>query len=136
MSSSPLWSALAAASLIVAIGGCREADEPHPTGAVLYRQYCASCHGVDGRGDGPVASQLSEDPPDLTAIAERHGGRFDVAEVLAIIDGERLVAAHGPREMPVWGVVFDQDLKDSPYPLRTRLLRGQVLADYLRDIQR
>jgi hypothetical protein len=54
---------------------------------------------------------------------------------MAVIDGKRFVAEHGPREMPVWGVVFDAELKDQPYPQYTGLLRAQVLADYLRSLQ-
>jgi mono/diheme cytochrome c family protein len=122
--------------LLSVAAGCREEEAPHPTGAILFRQYCASCHGVDGRGDGPVAPSLRTEPPDLTTIAQRAGGQFDLKQVMAVIDGERLVAAHGPRTMPVWGVVFDQELADSPYGTRIRLLRAQVLAEYLRDLQR
>lgn len=35
-------------------------------GAPLYAANCAACHGVDGRGDGPLASRLRVRPPDLT----------------------------------------------------------------------
>lgn len=31
-------------------------------GAVLYRQYCAQCHGAQGKGDGPAASGLDPKP--------------------------------------------------------------------------
>jgi hypothetical protein len=55
--------------------------------------------------------------------------------VIAVIDGKRLVAEHGPREMPVWGAIFDEELKDFPYTGYTVLLRAQVLADYLRSRQ-
>jgi hypothetical protein len=52
-----------------------------------------------------------------------------------VIDGRRLVAAHGPRAMPVWGVIFEEELKDQSYPHYTGLLHARVLADYLRSIQ-
>ena len=35
--------------------------------------YCASCHGLDARGNGPAAFVLKTTPPDLTALAKRHG---------------------------------------------------------------
>jgi mono/diheme cytochrome c family protein len=108
----------------------------HPTGEALYVRYCASCHGLDGRGNGPVAPALQQPPPDLTTMAQRSGGRFDERQAMAVIDGERLVEAHGPRQMPVWGVVFDEELKEEPFGTRVRLLRAQVLAEYLRTLQR
>lgn len=117
------------------LSGCSREQVTHPSGEVLYHRYCASCHGVAGKGDGPLAASLRKSPTDLTTLARRAGGRFDEAAVMAVIDGKRLVAEHGPREMPVWGVVFDEELKDQPYTQYTGLLRAQVLADYLRSIQ-
>jgi mono/diheme cytochrome c family protein len=117
------------------LGGCAREPGTHPSGEVLYHRYCASCHGVAGKGDGPLAASLRKPPTDLTTLARRAGGRFDEPSVIAVIDGKRLVAEHGPREMPVWGVIFDEELKDQPYTGYTVLLRSQVLADYLRSIQ-
>jgi mono/diheme cytochrome c family protein len=77
-------------------------------GADLFVRYCASCHGRDARGTGPVAEALSVPPADLTRIAARRGGRFEPSEVAAYIDGRTDVIAHGRREMPVWGRAFDE----------------------------
>jgi hypothetical protein len=123
--------------LVVAVllNGCTREQGTHPPGEVLYHRHCASCHGVAGKGDGPLAASLRKLPPDLTTLARRAGGQFDEATVMAVIDGKRFVAEHGPREMPVWGVVFDEELKDQPYTQYTGLLRAQVLADYLRSLQ-
>lgn len=118
----------------VLLAAC-ERQVAEPSGAALYQQYCASCHGIDGRGTGPVVPSLRQPPPDLTTIAQRSGG-FDERAMMAIIDGERLAQAHGPREMPVWGVIFDKELEDAPYGQRVRLLRSQILAEYLRSLQR
>ena len=74
-------------------------------GARAFRTYCASCHGPAGRGDGPVATQLRQTPPDLTQFSARNGGVFPSVRLGRIIDG-RDVAAHGIREMPVWGDAF------------------------------
>ena len=54
---------------------------------------------------------------------------------MAIIDGRRSVAAHGSREMPVWGAVFEEERKGQPYPGYTGLLQSRLLTDYLRSIQ-
>ena len=114
--------------------GCRPTVEESPPGVALYARYCASCHGTAARGDGPVAAALRSPPPDLTTLARQPHG-FDDAGLIAVIDGRRLVAAHGPREMPVWGAVFDQELAGQPHAERVTLLRAQVLADYLRTLQ-
>jgi hypothetical protein len=54
---------------------------------------------------------------------------------MAVIDGRREVRAHGSREMPVWGAVFEDELRQRPYPAYTGLLRTRSLVDYLRSIQ-
>ena len=41
-------------------------------GAKLYSQYCVSCHGSKGRGDGPAAAALNPRPSDLVTMAPRH----------------------------------------------------------------
>ncbi len=114
---------------------CSEYDEPAPPGQVLYLRHCASCHGVSGKGDGPVAASLQIRPTDLTTIARRSGGRFDDAGVMRVIDGRRVVAEHGTREMPVWGAVFAEELEGQRYAAYTVLLHGRALTDYVRSIQ-
>jgi mono/diheme cytochrome c family protein len=104
-------------------------------GRDLYLRYCTSCHGEDGKGQGPVAASLRTPPADLTQIAKRAGGRFDEATVLGAIDGRRAVAAHGPREMPVWGAVFGDELKGQAYPEYVNLLQSRALMDYLHTLQ-
>ena len=74
-------------------------------GAALFRTYCANCHGAAGRGDGPMAGQMRRLPPNLTTFAMRNGGVFPAARVRQVIDGTG-IAAHGDRDMPVWGAVF------------------------------
>jgi mono/diheme cytochrome c family protein len=75
-------------------------------GAALYRTYCASCHGVAGRGDGPVAGTLKRRPADLTQITKRNNGAFPAGQLFRIIDGRQTVKAHGDSQMPVWGDAF------------------------------
>ncbi|HLG14104.1 MAG TPA: cytochrome c [Blastocatellia bacterium] len=86
-----------------AIAGDRSAAADK--GRVLFRQHCASCHGLDAKGRGPVAAALKSGPPDLTII-QVPGEKFPSYKVATIIDGEKDVTAHGTRKMPVWGVVF------------------------------
>jgi hypothetical protein len=101
------------------------------TGSGLYRAYCASCHGVKGTGDGPVASSLRVSVPDLTRIAAREGGRFPVEQVRKIIDGRTMIPAHGSSAMPVWGLEFRDDLQKQKH-VRELV---DLLVDYLRSVQ-
>jgi mono/diheme cytochrome c family protein len=77
-------------------------------GRDLFEFYCATCHGRDGKGGGPSAPALIVPPPDLTTIATRNGGIFSRARVEGFVTGdqERLMSAHGSKDMPVWGPIF------------------------------
>ena len=104
-------------------------------GRTLYLRYCASCHGKDGRGAGPVAPALGQKPTDLTQIAATHGGEFPFVAVCEAIDGTRTLRAHGVSEMPIWGDVFESDPAS---PLEQQILAaGKVLsiARYVRTLQ-
>lgn len=127
------WSAAAA------VDGkrARTATEDQPLiasirGENLYQAYCASCHGVDAKGNGPMAIWLKVKPPDLTRIAARNGGKFPLERMDRIISGEEtLPSGHGTRAMPVWGPVFSQVARDQDLG-RVRI---DNLSRYLRDIQ-
>jgi mono/diheme cytochrome c family protein len=105
------------------------------SGRDTYLRYCASCHGPEGRGDGPLAGSLTPPPADLTQLAKRNGGQYDERAVMATIDGRRQVAAHGARDMPVWGAIFEEEGRSEPYPAYHSLLQSRLLVDYLATIQ-
>lgn len=115
--------------------GCVESAPRPQEGAKLYAAYCASCHGVSGRGDGSVGAALATPPPDLTRIAPRNDGQFDESMVLSAIDGRYEIAAHGPREMPVWGAVFRGEHRDDPFPVHRGMDDARALVDFLRTLQ-
>jgi len=120
-----MTSALLLPMLALLAGGCGR-DVPAPTGgAALYQERCASCHGPQGRGDGPAATTFDPRPTDLTAI------ETDVPELMRIIDGRRTVRAHGSSAMPVWGEVFQSALQEDPHTQRTVLQKVQALADHV-----
>jgi mono/diheme cytochrome c family protein len=102
-------------------------------GQDLFHSYCASCHGLEGKGDGPAAAALKPSPANLTLIAKRNGGTFPAERVRKTIAGEEAgVVIHGSREMPIWGPIFrriedDQDFGD---------VRLQNLTGYLQSIQK
>jgi len=102
-------------------------------GPDLYKAYCASCHGTDARGGGPMAKSLKVRPSDLTRIAARNGGSFPQERINRVISGEEpLPAGHGNHEMPVWGPIFSQVEADRDYGR----MRIDNLAKYLRQLQK
>ncbi len=122
--------------LVVALSACGRSANVDVSGRDTFLRHCASCHGPEGKGDGPLAASLTRPPADLTRIAERNGGRFDERAVMAVIDGRREVVAHGERDMPVWGAVFEEEGRGEPYPAYQSLLKSRFLVDYLRTLQR
>jgi mono/diheme cytochrome c family protein len=74
-----------------------------PSGASLYRAHCASCHGEDGKGGGPVADSLRMRPSDLTTLKQRSGGEFPTYRLQKLLDGSDTLPVHGSKRMPVWG---------------------------------
>ncbi len=107
-------------------------------GRRLFVKYCATCHGREAKGDGPLAPTLKTKPPDLTALAKQHGGKFPYLEVLDILDGGMPYPAHGNSEMPAWGQTFQSDEPGrSGTVMEQAAVRGRLmlLTDYLRSIQ-
>lgn len=76
------------------------------SGKQMFMAYCASCHGKDAKGDGPASSALKLAPADLTALASKNGGKYPAAKVTSVLSGQANLAAHGNKEMPVWGPIF------------------------------
>jgi mono/diheme cytochrome c family protein len=76
------------------------------SGKQTYTHYCASCHGVDARGNGPAAFVLKTPPPDLTMLAKRHGGKFPYECVSDVLRFGTRIVAHGSSDMPIWGPIF------------------------------
>lgn len=106
----------------------------HPpiSGPKLYQAYCAVCHGNDAKGTGLAAATLKTWPADLTTISKRHGGLFPTLHVAEKIEGEDMVAAHGSREMPIWGPVFRSMAHGHSDSARVRM---ENLLTYLESIQ-
>jgi mono/diheme cytochrome c family protein len=102
----------------------------------LYTQYCSSCHGKDGKGNGPVSSHLRIKVPDLTVLKKKNNGTYPLDHVLSTIDGRRTVRGHGDRDMPVWGEVFQKELEKERYKELTTLLKAKTIAEYVGTLQR
>jgi mono/diheme cytochrome c family protein len=98
-------------------------------GIDLYKNHCAACHGADGEGDGPAAPAMRTPVPNLRVLARRNGDVFPTDAVTAYIDGRDPKAAHGNREMPIWGDVFR-----GPDPTKARE-RIDSLVAFLKTMQ-
>ncbi|MBA4263974.1 MAG: hypothetical protein C0453_02735 [Comamonadaceae bacterium] len=106
-----------------------------------FTDNCASCHGVDGKGNGPLGELLRKSPPDLTLLAKNNQGVLPINRLYAVIEGTG-VPSHGSRDMPVWGREYQietaQQLReargqyDSAAVVRARVL---VLLEYISRIQ-
>lgn len=127
--------ALFAAALVVLNLPAQATEVADWTGQENYERLCAACHGISGRGDGPVAAEIVKDVPDLTRIAERNGGEFPRQLVKNIIDGRWRIDAHGTQQMPVWGYeFFISEGGDAFSEVRVSRVLDELVA-YLESIQ-
>jgi len=132
--------ALIGAVLVGVTGSAHAQDKKFDFGKREYDSNCASCHGLKGKGDGPYKAFLTKSPTDLTTLSKRNAGVYPFNSVYSIIDGRQDVAAHGPRDMPVWGLDYSlksaESYVDVPYSpeayVRTRVL---ALTEYIARLQ-
>ncbi len=101
-------------------------------GKQMYTSYCAPCHGVDGRGNGPAASSLKAQPTDLTELQKNNHGKFPDTHVIAILQFGADVPAHGSSAMPVWGPILGNM---NHLNVQDKQLRISNLSRYLESIQ-
>ncbi len=105
-------------------------------GQLGYQQYCATCHGAEGKGNGPMTSILTVKPVDLTQLSKNHGGQFPFWPTYLVIDGRAPtpIKGHGTPEMPVWGKQFQMEEAGAAGSAQTR---GKILqlVYYLQSIQ-
>ena len=98
----------------------------------MFHEYCAVCHGTEGRGDGPAMDALKKRPADLTQLARKNDGKFPEIQVMNFITGYDVVAAHGTRDMPVWGELF-RSLDPDHQGIAE--IRVHVLVEYIKTLQ-
>jgi mono/diheme cytochrome c family protein len=108
-------------------------NKTSPTnGKQMYTSYCAPCHGVDAKGNGPAAAALKTQPTDLTGLSRNNHGRFPDTHIVAIMQFGSNVQAHGSAEMPVWGPILGKmDMTNN----QARQLRISNLSRYLQSVQ-
>jgi mono/diheme cytochrome c family protein len=101
-------------------------------GKQMYGNYCAPCHGADGRGNGPVAAALKKSPTDLSTLAKNNHGKYPDAHVLAVLKFGVDNPAHGNAQMPVWGPILTGLNVNNSQEQRVRLFN---LTKYLETLQ-
>jgi hypothetical protein len=101
------------------------------SGKAMFHEYCATCHGESGAGNGPVAASLKKAPADLTRLSAHNSGKFPDVRVSRFIKGDDVVASHGAREMPVWGDIFRSMSTD--YTILA--MRVYNLTNYVKSLQ-
>lgn len=135
---------LTAIALVFALGVGYAADQsgqkvvipvdktPANNGRQMFVSYCAPCHGVEGKGNGPAAAALKIPPTDLTVLSKKNHGRFPDTHIVAVMQFGADVPAHGSSQMPVWGPIFD---KMSPANAQEKQLRINNLSRYIESLQ-
>jgi len=101
-------------------------------GKQMFNNYCASCHGLSGKGNGPAASALKMPPADLTALSKNNHGVFPEAHVISVLQYGKTIPSHGTAEMPIWGPVLGKMERPSP---QVQKLRISNLVRYLETLQ-
>ena len=105
---------------------------PPTSGKQMYSSYCAPCHGVDGRGNGPVAPALKTPPTDLTVLAKNNNGKYPDTHVVSVLQNGTNLPVHGTAQMPVWGPILGKMNMTNP---QDKMLRISNLSRYLETLQ-
>jgi mono/diheme cytochrome c family protein len=132
---------LAAVGLALSIGNAFAQQQKTDFGKREFDTNCASCHGADAKGNGPMGELLRRSPPDLTQLAKKNGGVFPMTRLFDVIEGGS-VPSHGTRDMPIWGREYR--IQDAEYYLEARgnydsaaLVRAHILTllEYINRLQ-
>jgi mono/diheme cytochrome c family protein len=104
-----------------------------PSGKAMFTQYCASCHGLEGTGDGPAAFTLKRPPSDLSKLTATHMGEFPRQYVMNILRFGPGLSAHGSSDMPTWGSIFQVIEKNNETAVQQRISK---LTAYIASLQK
>jgi len=106
------------------------------SGKGMFMEYCAVCHGADGKGNGPAVPALRTPPPDLTLLSKSHGGKFPTMDVIGMIRGDTAMPpAHGSKDMPMWGPLFSSLGHGGANGKAVVLMRMKNITDYIESLQ-
>jgi mono/diheme cytochrome c family protein len=100
------------------------------SGQQEFERHCALCHGLDGKGQGPLASAMKLVPTDLTRLAARSNGEYPASRVGDVIRNGGGVLGHGSSAMLPWGNYFGE--KGKPEVAKERIAD---LVTYIKSLQ-
>ncbi len=104
------------------------------SGKQMYKDYCAACHGIDGKGNGPAIEFLKAPPPDLTTMAKRYNEKSIALKVYAVLCFGTGSKAHGTLDMPIWGPLFHELDGRNGHPQLVEM-RTSNLSEYVQSMQ-
>lgn len=107
-------------------------NAPSNSGKEMFVSYCAVCHGKDAKGNGPAASAMKTPPTDLTALAQKNGGKYPAPHVAAVIKGQAITPSHGSEDMPIWGPLFSSISQGHEAQVQQRITN---LVSYIGTLQ-
>lgn len=107
-------------------------NTPSNSGKEMFDNYCAVCHGKDGKGNGPAASAMKTPPTDLTVLAQKNGGKYPASHVAAVIRGQATTPSHGSQDMPIWGPLFSSISQGHEGQVQQRITN---LVTYIEGLQ-
>lgn len=102
------------------------------SGSEMYTNYCAVCHGLSGKGDGPAAVALKAPPPDLSGMTRKNGGKFPSERVASALNLGVKLPAHGSPDMPVWGPLLRSLNASNDGEVKLRVAN---LVEYVESLQ-
>ena len=100
-----------------------------------FISYCASCHGTEGKGNGPMVNFLKRKPADLTQLSKTNGGAFPFDRIYGVFDGSYVFSEHGTSEMPIWGYKFIREAQKADEPNITAKAKALDIILYIQVIQ-
>lgn len=130
--------AMIVALIPLLMGAAPAVSQDTDAGRQVFRDYCVTCHGMEGRGDGPMTQVLTIQPPDLTRLTANNDGVFPTSRVVAQVDGRVPVLGHGG-PMPIFGPVFEGQAGAMDSETGAPILTSQTMVDvvgYLETLQR
>jgi mono/diheme cytochrome c family protein len=132
-------SSITAFLLLIAVLALSDCTAAAQSGKQDYDAYCAECHGLGGKGNGPstLTIPMNPPPPDLTLLSKKHNGKFPFDEVVDIIDGRKAIPSHERIQMPFLGVTLQKPGQEFTVPSEASVKsRIRAMASYVESLQR
>ncbi len=122
--------------ILFKLGSAAEAEKKLDiVGMKEFVNYCASCHGSEGKGNGPIVHFLKNKPTDLTQLSKNNNGTFPFERIWGVFDGTHVFAEHGTSEMPIWGYRFIREAQKENRSTNEAKAKALNIVLYLQVIQ-